>query len=240
MFLWGSFEDPAFMFRDPYVPQRILKDEKIVQIASGRDHIVALNASGVVFTMGCGAHGQLGRVSRRSSLDGGRQGYKLLLAPDRLHKDPKHKADKIWATQKGTFYRDMKSGQIFGCGFNVYGNVAAAKEKDLKMDFIFKPVLTTFKNVKVMGESLIMLESGDLFYCPSSGDEEIFKWTSLRQKGTGVHMGPSATYFSNSNGDVFLFKGEDSIAPIYLSAENKNSRVSSVCQAMDKLFLLIV
>lgn len=79
VFIWGSFENPGYMFRDPYVPVRIMREHTIVDIASGRDHFVALNNVGEVLTMGCGAEGQLGRLSARVAVDGGRKGNKLIV-----------------------------------------------------------------------------------------------------------------------------------------------------------------
>lgn len=64
----------------------------------------------------------------------------------RVHLQGRQKVDRIWATKHGTFYRDWKSGAIYGCGENVGQRVAQVKKTDMKMEYIFKSVLTSFKD----------------------------------------------------------------------------------------------
>ncbi|VDO08270.1 unnamed protein product [Rodentolepis nana] len=49
-------------------------DRVVVKIASGQDHLVCLTDDGLLFTMGCGEQGQLGRIAERFAKDGGRNG----------------------------------------------------------------------------------------------------------------------------------------------------------------------
>lgn len=238
VYVWGSFEDPGFMFREPYLPVKVLRSHKIVEISSGRDHLVLLNNEGIVYTMGCGAQGQLGRVSARSAKDGGRQGPKLLLAPDRVHMNRKHRADRIWATKCGTFYRDMKTGQIFGCGLNADQTVSAAEKRVREQGFIFKPVLTTLSSqLDMLGDRLIMDENGDLFVCGAT--EKAERWSTLQQKGESIHCGPSTVHFIDPEGDVFEFKSRKRISPVYIASEANSARALAVCKTDCQTFLVI-
>lgn len=240
LFVWGSFENPGFMFRQPYVPVQVLKDQKIVKLASGRDHLVMLTQEGVVYTMGCGAQGQLGRVSERVAMDGGRKGPQLLLAPARLHMNMKHKADTVWATKCGTFYRDIKSGAIFGCGKNEEQNVSPVNDNLRKRKFIFTPTLTTFKDVKELGDRLLLKEGGELFSCSSSIEDHLTsKWTALEKSAASVHCGPSLMHFIDEDGDVSEFKTKKRITTVYIASENDSLRAISVCATDDKTFLVI-
>lgn len=49
-------------------------DRVVMKIASGQDHLVCLTDEGLLFTMGCGEQGQLGRIAERFAKDGGRNG----------------------------------------------------------------------------------------------------------------------------------------------------------------------
>lgn len=60
-------------------PIKILDNIKIVKIASGCHHLTCLSDAGVVYTCGCGEQGQLGRVSEKSSTDGGRRGIGMVI-----------------------------------------------------------------------------------------------------------------------------------------------------------------
>lgn len=238
VYVWGSFENPGFMFREPYVPMRVLRDQKIVQISSGRDHLVALTNDGHVFTMGCGAQGQLGRIGERSSMDGGRRGPKLLLAPDRLHMNYRHRAAQIWATRCGTFYRDWRTGSIFGCGDNRSQNVAPAKKTDQMREFIFKPVLTTFKDVQAVGDQMTLTEDGHLLTCTQDKDN-LFQWRSLDVTTvTSVLHGPTNSHFIDSDGDVFEWT-PNGIVPVYIATENKSAPAINICRTEQMTFLLI-
>lgn len=234
-YVWGSFENPGFMFREPYVPVKVLKDETIVDIVSGRDHFVALSSDGQVFTMGCGAQGQLGRIGERSALDGGRRGVKVLLAPGRVHLQGRQKADKIWATRRGTFYRDWKSGAIYGCGDNVGQRVAPVKKTDMKMEYIFKPVLTSFKDIDSMGDQVALMEDGEMITCGLSEGQ----WTGVNFEGVkSVFDGPTITHFIDEDGDVFQWATDD-VKAVYEAKVNNSARAFNVCRTDDLTFLLI-
>lgn len=55
-------------------PIEIFLPEKIVKLASGNDFILFLSETGQVYSCGNGETGQLGRLSRYASEDGGRGG----------------------------------------------------------------------------------------------------------------------------------------------------------------------
>ncbi|CAF0760263.1 unnamed protein product [Rotaria sp. Silwood1] len=62
-------------------PIEIPLPEKIVKLASGYDFILFLSETGHVYSCGNGETGQLGRVSRYVSEDGGRRGIERLITP---------------------------------------------------------------------------------------------------------------------------------------------------------------
>lgn len=241
VYVWGSFEDPGYMFREAYVPARVLKEHTIVQIASGRDHLVALTSEGHVFSMGCGKQGQLGRVQERAAKDGGRLGPKLLLVPGKVHMHWQHKADAIWATERGTFYRDIKSGKIYGCGQNDIQNISAVKESARKQAFIYKPTLTSFVGLKDIQEMLLLKENGDLQSCSSSKDDQMAgkEWTSLDRKAESIVYGPSGVHFIDREGDAYSFKAKKRILPIYIAAENHDARAIAVAETEKRMFIVI-
>lgn len=242
VYIWGSFENPGYTFREPYKPARLLRDEKMVDIASGRDHLVALTHDGAVFTMGCAAHGQLGRIARRSAEDGGRHGARMLLVPHKMHTTRNGKADRIWATRRGTFYRDLRTGVVFGCGENRNQNVSPQKVVHANKDFIYKPVATIFKDVKYFTDTLLTTGDGDLYCRPRSRRRDtVVAWSSLDERVLSIQQSAAGrTTFIGVTGDVCEFLLGENFGNIYKSSENDHSPALAYCETETKGFVVIV
>lgn len=56
------------------LPFEIIKDNQVIKIVSGADHIVFLTIHGDVYTCGCPEQGQLGRITERGSNRNARSG----------------------------------------------------------------------------------------------------------------------------------------------------------------------
>lgn len=71
VFAWGSFRDShgnmgLTIDGNKRTPINLLDGQLCNSIASGADHLVILDTSGKVYTVGCAEQGQLGRISERS------------------------------------------------------------------------------------------------------------------------------------------------------------------------------
>lgn len=71
VFAWGSFRDShgnmgLSLEGNKRLPVDVLPNTTCCDIASGSDHLAMLTCSGLVYTVGCGEQGQLGRVGSRS------------------------------------------------------------------------------------------------------------------------------------------------------------------------------
>ncbi|XP_023246607.1 regulator of chromosome condensation-like [Copidosoma floridanum] len=111
---WGAFRDShgtlgLITRKKEDTPIEILPNIKFLKIASGSDHIVLLNNTGTVFTLGCAEQGQLGRVSVRKLDRHSRRGKYQLLTPEQVYFNIKKNIiiRNIWA---GSFYTFTKAG----------------------------------------------------------------------------------------------------------------------------------
>ncbi|XP_052774451.1 regulator of chromosome condensation-like [Mya arenaria] len=125
VFIWGNFRDTngnMGLTLDGIAtrPLSILKDETVVKIASGGDHLVCLTIQGEIFTCGCAEQGQLGRVAECFSHRGGRKGLAYILNPEPVRfRRKKCVIDDIFVGQYVTFAKD-KNGDIYAWGLNNY------------------------------------------------------------------------------------------------------------------------
>lgn len=245
VFMWGSFENPGYMFKEQFIPVEILKTERIVQIASGRDHFLALNDRGHIYSMGSGFYGQLGRVTARSATGEGRRGVKVLFQPSRVHVHNKHIADRIWATQFGSFYRDFRTGAIFGCGKNTNQEVAPAKAADMKQTFIYKPVLSKFHAMTDMGHELVLTEFGAVFARPLVEEiaEDPKEWKSVKQAKhiTSIQHDHGNTFLYDTHGGAFAWtRLGNRLTPVVPVDEfNDPVKIHRVLKMRNKYFFLI-
>lgn len=145
------------------VPTEILPNIVAVDIASGSNHLVILAKNGKVFTLGCGEHGQLGRVSVEVGNGQSRRGNVPILTPEFITKR-NHQviATAIWATPRGTFYCEKVSNIVYGCGLNNYHQLGYENLKK-QTDFETHPVETSLKNVKSIagGENFTIVLTKD-------------------------------------------------------------------------------
>ncbi|XP_055714173.1 regulator of chromosome condensation [Phlebotomus papatasi] len=154
IYAWGSFRDShgnmgLTLEGNKRIPVALLPDVKVVDIASGADHLVILSAQGKLYTVGCGEQGQLGRVTFRSASGDSRRGKSELLKPEIVPTRKSRFIDGIWATNFCTFYRDHATQKIFGFGLNNH-NQLALPGKDRDKTLLFRPSLTEMKEVKTI------------------------------------------------------------------------------------------
>lgn len=147
---WGSFRGSngnmgLTLEGNKRFPIEVLPNLIVVDIASGSDHLVMLTSSGIVYTIGCGEQGQLGRITQRSSSGKSRRGKNELLQPGIVYKKAeKLLGDKIWATAYCTFVRKINTEKVYGFGLNNYNQLGLEKSGDPQ----YVPKLTKFQNVK--------------------------------------------------------------------------------------------
>ncbi|CAG9761411.1 unnamed protein product [Ceutorhynchus assimilis] len=136
VFAWGTFRDShgsmgLSVNGSERLPIEMMKDKKIVKIASGGDHLVFLTNTGEVWTCGCAEQGQLGRTTRRRSdreeLRNSGNGDVCINfinpAPIHLKPSPKLHFDNIWASTYGTFAKVANRDDIYVCGVNNFNQI---------------------------------------------------------------------------------------------------------------------
>lgn len=204
VFVWGGFQDPEFQFgHRKFDPVQILEKEKCVEIASGRDHLLILTQRGDVYSIGCGIHGQLGRVSERYSKSSSRRSLSILMVPRKVHKKRNHFVDKIWASGDCSYYKDNGSDEVFTFGDNSNQKLAPSTAGDQKLTSIFHPVKSRFRDVVTVCEKLVLTKKEDVFACPVSDQSD--KWIrvkSLQFIEAIKHCRNGNTYLMNSFKDL--------------------------------------
>lgn len=129
VYMWGNFRDSkgqmGLLTPGKAEPVPKLVASKIVQIASGSDHVVMLTAKGELLTMGCGEQGQLGRLSTRTETRRSCVGKEDLFKPTVVSvtkpKGCRSRAfDRVWAGAYATFARLRDNGKLCACGLNNY------------------------------------------------------------------------------------------------------------------------
>lgn len=102
--------------------------DKVVKIASGVDHVIALCHNKRILTWGSGQQGQLGRVGTRV----GRRGHSLVnayLTPAAMHLPFSMKGKPVdiaagWCSS----YVIFSSGEVVSCGLNNYAQLGTPTE----------------------------------------------------------------------------------------------------------------
>ncbi|XP_071965662.1 regulator of chromosome condensation-like [Antedon mediterranea] len=154
VYIWGSFRDGMGVIgltlkgvvREPF---HLPLDHKIVQIASGNDHLCLLTDKGMIFSMGCADQGQLGRVAECFSLRGGRKGLGLVLSPTQIRFKPIRGSgppvfSNVWCSSYCTF-ASTNEGDVYGWGLNNYHHLGI---KDTRTWFVPQKV-KGFSNIEV-------------------------------------------------------------------------------------------
>ncbi|XP_077299918.1 regulator of chromosome condensation-like isoform X2 [Arctopsyche grandis] len=146
VYAWGSFRDSHGNMGltakgNERSPVEMLPGHRVVQIASGGDHLVMLTEMGQIFTCGCAEQGQLGRVTARSCDRNSRLGLNPLLIPAPLNFRPKDKVDfdMLWAGTYCTFAREATKGSIYVWGLNNYQQIGVRKGSP---GTVFAPVVS--------------------------------------------------------------------------------------------------
>jgi alpha-tubulin suppressor-like RCC1 family protein len=102
--------------------------DKVVKIASGTDHVVALCRNKKVLTWGSGQQGQLGRVGTRV----GRRGHSLVdayLSPAAMHLPFSMKGKPVdIAAGHYSSYVVFSTGEVISCGLNNYGQLGISAD----------------------------------------------------------------------------------------------------------------
>ncbi|KAH9634843.1 hypothetical protein HF086_016122, partial [Spodoptera exigua] len=105
-----------------------LKTKLYISLYISKSKVLVLNvyfvlqASGGVYTMGCGEQGQLGRLSQRSASRDARQGFSALLVPSKV--TLKAGGARIWAGYHATFVLD-NNDKMLAWGLNNYGQLGS-------------------------------------------------------------------------------------------------------------------
>lgn len=150
VWFWGAFRDSFGCMNFDKLgcskkPIQIQIGKTVKDIASGANHLAILAQDGMVYTLGCGEQGQLGRTSLRSYSRYSRHS-KILLNPEPVYvKHTLIKAEKIWCTAYGTFIKQLQTDAIFDFGLNNYKQLIDLKSNSL-IDFHPKPIL--LNNIK--------------------------------------------------------------------------------------------
>jgi len=112
------------------LPVEIMSGQEIIKIGSGDDHLVMLSSSGLIFTVGNGEQGQLGRVTERTATNKDSRHHKqqlLMPAPVDLHatrrSSAKIKCSNIWTGSWTTMCQSEADNKIFVFGLNNYQQI---------------------------------------------------------------------------------------------------------------------
>lgn len=141
VFIWGNFRDehgsvgltPSCDGNSSCKPIQLLPETKFKDIASGSNHILLLDADGVVYSSGVGAQGQLGRLEPEEIGAEGdskaltAENRSLFLTPQKVDLkdvDPQRPfvCDAIYAGNFSSFATntDKKKNRLAGWGLNNY------------------------------------------------------------------------------------------------------------------------
>lgn len=119
-----------------FQPLRIeLPDTNFVDLASGIDHILLLTDTGVVYSIGSGEQGQLGRLEKNEwkEIKNKRDIY---LKPAIVKFDDESiRCDQIWAGQYSSFAR-AKNGDIYAWGLNNYSQLGIPQTNTHQDDLV--------------------------------------------------------------------------------------------------------
>jgi regulator of chromosome condensation len=112
------------------VPVEIVTGHEIIKIGSGDDHLAMLGSNGVVYTVGNGEQGQLGRVTERTAINKDYRHHKqqmLVPASVDLHvarkNSSKIKCSNIWTGSWTTMCQSDKDEKIYVFGLNNYQQI---------------------------------------------------------------------------------------------------------------------
>lgn len=186
VWLWGTFRDANGRLgmkstdenKDGEGEKAVLKEPtkldiptKILRMASGCDHLLLLDISGQVYSLGCAESGQLGRLSSHFCQKGGRRGAdKVLSAATIQLKKVTRKTGRVIDVACGQYssFLVTESGQVIGFGLNNCYQMGY-HDREVRYTPEVIPIKENGENVKIkkiasgMHHTLFLSESGDVY-----------------------------------------------------------------------------
>ncbi|KAG8179750.1 hypothetical protein JTE90_025082 [Oedothorax gibbosus] len=145
VYLWGNFrskDGPMGLTVDhtkQLTPIRILSDVTVVKISSGTEHLACLSNDGLVYTLGCGENGQLGRIGMRNLNSGGRSGLASFLNPAQVYIGNRNvPIVDVWTGSYNTFLKAQTTGTIYAFGLNNFQQLGFPKQNEAD-NVVFAP-----------------------------------------------------------------------------------------------------
>ncbi|XP_074594486.1 regulator of chromosome condensation-like [Brevipalpus obovatus] len=149
VFIWGNFKDshgsigltPQSREKVSH-PIEIELTFKVIDIASGENHVLLLNDAGCVYSFGVAEQGRLGRIEE-NLMEFQKDKPELYLNPHPVQFSQENLLfDKIWARNWSSFAR-AKTGEIYAWGVNNYSQLGfkteIPSETDSPVKGIFVP-----------------------------------------------------------------------------------------------------
>ncbi|GMH39752.1 hypothetical protein BSKO_07650 [Bryopsis sp. KO-2023] len=228
---WGTFRNingvlgfsPAVKIQ--LVPAKVLdlKEDKVVKIVGGANHVACFTEKKAVYTWGTAEQGALARFKEGDIADEVKSKEKLLV-PGRVAFDEGVEITDIHAGQYATFFATKKEG-LLGCGLNNAKQMGLG-EKD-ERNLVFSPEkLPNFGALKTITggshHTIALAEEGDVLTCGRTvygglglSDVDITKNESrslpsrVSELAAGTVKGVAANEAVSgcflSNGDVFMW-----------------------------------
>jgi regulator of chromosome condensation len=237
VFAWGTFLTSSFynlglktIGQYEKDPIEIFVKEKVVDIASGSNHLVILGESGKIYTIGDCTFGQLGRVPYNPEIES----YKDLLVPQYVTNDKKRPflADSIWVGFNSTFFQQYKSnGKIFafGCNKKYQLGIVSGQNKEYQTFYgncVNFPTISVFSQVEkiAIGQNhVVILDKNNQVYMGG-----IIKWKEHffrmgTENGRNVNLNDIEPYRIESLKEMLIIDIE--CGPIFAMAVSKNGKV---------------
>jgi len=128
LYFWGSFRvNTGQVGIIMYNPMQIMTG--VSAIASGANHILALSRKNIVYSMGVGENGQLGREIRG-------------IWTDTMGKiSVNSRFDKIWTGEYSSFAREVQTGNIYAWGLNNYHQLGLPNHDETDV-YISEPTIS--------------------------------------------------------------------------------------------------
>merc|ERR1711990_645937 len=186
VWLWGTFRDANGRLgmkstdenKDGEGEKAVLKEPtkldiptKILRMASGADHLLLLDTTGQVYSLGCAESGQLGRLSSHFCQKGGRRGADKVLAAATIQlKKVTRKTGRVIDVACGQYssFLVTESGQVMGFGLNNCYQMGY-HDREVRYAPEVIPIKDGDEDVKVkriasgMHHTLFLSESGDVY-----------------------------------------------------------------------------
>ena len=144
VFYWGNFRDTngsagltTSQLTPTNKPVAIDQNLDIIDIASGANFLLLLDSSGVVYSLGVGDRGELGRFATEAECKFNKQQRAKFLEPLPVEFAKNVQIDAIWASEFNAFARSTDN-RVFGWGLNNYCQLGFNKQENGPLS-VFKP-----------------------------------------------------------------------------------------------------